>query len=154
MYPKTKHNKGDIMESGDIIQTEDRNKGDSQSVARHLPTIEVLRNHGGSGKDYIRVVVGKNAKHPNESEHHIKWIELYAHTKMLNVVKIGRVNFTPGTEPDAIFRLVYFGKYREFCAVSYCNVHGLWQSCIEIREELRLTAGCRREKCLQEGFGV
>ncbi len=142
------------MKFGDIIKTEDRNKGDSQSVERHIPTIEVLKNHGGSGKDYIRVVVGKNMKHPNETKHQIKWIELYAHTKMLNTVKIGRVNFAPGTEPDAIFQLVYFGKYREFCAVAYCNVHGLWQSCIEIREELRLTAGCRREKCLQEGFGV
>jgi len=102
----------------------------------------------------IYIVVGKNVKHPNSLQHQIQWIELYARTKMLDTIKIGRANFAPGTSPDALFRLIYFGKYREFCALTYCNVHGLWQNCIEIREELRLTAGCRREKCLQEGFGV
>ncbi|MEA1984893.1 MAG: desulfoferrodoxin family protein, partial [Euryarchaeota archaeon] len=96
----------------------------------------------------------RNTKHPNTPEHHIEWIELYARTKTLNTVKIGSVKFGPGTEPDVVFRLVNLGKYREFFALAYCNVHGLWQNCIEIRKELRLTAGCRREKCLQEGFGV
>ncbi|APH38104.1 desulfoferrodoxin family protein [Methanohalophilus halophilus] len=142
------------MNSSEIMKNDRSHKYDYQSKERHIPSIEVLKNHGNSGKDYIHVVVGENLKHPNSLQHQIQWIELYARTKMLNTIKIGRVNFAPGTSPDALFRLVYFGKYREFCALAYCNVHGLWQNCIEIREELRLTAGCRREKCLQEGFGV
>lgn len=142
------------MNFENIIKTEDTKYYDSQSKERHIPYMEVVKNYDNSGKDYIHIVVGENVKHPNSLQHQIQWIELYARTKMLDTIKIGRVNFAPGTSPDALFRLIYFGKYREFCALTYCNVHGLWQNCIEIREELRLTAGCRREKCLQEGFGV
>ncbi|NPE30061.1 desulfoferrodoxin [Methanococcoides sp. SA1] len=138
----------------DIIGSEDTEKVDDRSKERHIPTIEVLRNYDITGNDYIHVFVGANAKHPNTPEHHIEYIELYGHTKMMDTVMVGRVAFGMGVRPDAMFGLVNFGKYREFCALAYCNVHGVWQNCIEIREELRLTAGCRREKCLQEGFGV
>ncbi|UGV39873.1 desulfoferrodoxin [Methanococcoides orientis] len=142
------------MEFADIIRSDDTNNVEDRSKERHIPIIEVLRNYNDTGKEYIRVVVGENAIHPNTPEHHIEYIELYGRTKMMDTVTIGRVTFGPGVKPDAIFGLVNFGKYREFCAIAYCNVHGPWQNCIEIREQLRLTAGCRREKCLQEGFGV
>ncbi|MFW5987677.1 MAG: desulfoferrodoxin family protein [Methanohalophilus sp.] len=99
-------------------------KYDYQSKERHKPSIEVLRNYGNSGKDYIHVVIGANVKYPNSLQHQIQWIELCACTKMLNTIKIRRINFVPGTSPDALFRLIHIGKYREFCALAYCNVHG------------------------------
>lgn len=142
------------MEFTDIIGSEDTNRVDDRSKERHIPKIEVLRNYEGMGKEYIRVVVEEKAKHPNTPEHHIEYIELYGRTKMMDTVAIGRATFGQGIKPDAVFGLVNFGKYREFCAIACCNVHGPWENCIEIREQLRLTAGCRREKCLQEGFGV
>ncbi|MGM0770289.1 MAG: desulfoferrodoxin family protein [Halobacteriota archaeon] len=142
------------MEFSEIIESEDTNNVDDRSKERHIPTIEVIRNYEGTGKEYIRVFVGENAIHPNTPEHHIEYIELYGRTKMMDTVTIGRATFGLGVKPDAVFGLVNFGKYREFCTIAYCNVHGPWQNCIEIREQLRLTAGCRREKCLQEGFGV
>ncbi|WP_445474622.1 desulfoferrodoxin family protein [Methanococcoides methylutens] len=142
------------MEFTDIIRSEDTNNVDERSKERHIPVIEVLRNYEDTGKDYIHIIVEKNAIHPNTLEHHIEYIELYGRTKMMDTVTIGRATFGPEVKPDTMFGLVNFGKYREFCVITYCNVHGPWENCIEIREELRLTAGCRREKCLQEGFGI
>ncbi|MEA1984910.1 MAG: desulfoferrodoxin family protein, partial [Euryarchaeota archaeon] len=88
------------MEFKDIIIPLDANKADDKLKEKHIPILKVIEKHGKSEKDYIRVVVGRNTKHPNTPEHHIEWIELYARTKTLNTVKIGSVKFGPGTEPD------------------------------------------------------
>jgi superoxide reductase len=24
------------------------------------------------------------------------------------------------------------GEFKAFCALAYCNIHGLWQNCVEI----------------------
>ncbi|NYT19002.1 MAG: desulfoferrodoxin, partial [Methanosarcinales archaeon] len=30
------------------------------------------------------------------------------------------------------FKLENISEYKAFCALEYCNVHGLWENCIEI----------------------
>ncbi|NPA47076.1 MAG: superoxide reductase [Thermococci archaeon] len=100
---------------------------------KHVPVIEYEREG-----DLIRVEVsvGKEVPHPNTVEHHIAWIELYFQPEGSNFpVMIGRVAFTghddPMTEPRAVFffRTSRKGKLQ---ALSYCNLHGLWENEVEL----------------------
>ncbi|AFK22974.1 class II SORL domain-containing protein [Pyrococcus sp. ST04] len=96
---------------------------------KHVPVIEYTREG-----DLVRieVSVGKEIPHPNTPEHHIAWIELYFHPEGENFpIMVGRVAFTshgdPLTEPRAVFFLKTTKKGKLY-ALSYCNIHGLWEN--------------------------
>ncbi len=96
---------------------------------KHVPVIEYKRD---GEMIEVEVSVGKEVPHPNTMEHHIAWIELYFHPEGVAApVLVGRVDFTahsaPLTEPRARF---YFKceKKGKLMALSYCNIHGLWQN--------------------------
>ena len=116
------------MNFGDIL------KGSStEGKEKHVPEIEVGIGHGEEHKNVVRVVVGKEVPHPNTVEHHIEWIQLFGIRKDNGqVVEIGRSQFAPVyTEPNTRFH-VNPDEYKAFCAVSYCNIHGVWENCIEL----------------------
>ncbi len=82
--------------------------------------------------DVVRVVVGKEVPHPNTTEHHIAWIELFGVKKEGQVICIGRATFGAGyANPNARFQ-VPIADFKAFCALAYCNIHGLWQNSIEM----------------------
>ncbi len=114
------------MKFGDILKS-----GEAEGKEKHVPIIEVGRGRGEAGADIVRVVVGKETPHPNTVEHHIAWIELYGVKKDGQVIDLGRADFAPSyTNPNV--RLQVPGKeFKAFCALSYCNIHGVWQNCIE-----------------------
>ncbi len=115
------------MEFKDILKGKE-NEGEE----KHLPFIEIYKSHGKEEVDLVRVIVGKEVKHPNTVEHHIAWIELYGMKKSGEVIAIGRTEFSPVyAEPNTRFQ-VNIEEFRAFCALAYCNLHGVWQSCIEI----------------------
>ncbi len=96
---------------------------------KHVPVIEVESMDGGYS---IAVTVGKEIAHPNTPEHHIGWIELYFKPEGTEFpVMIGRADFTAhgemAAEPHAEFTLKT-NKKGELIAISYCNIHGLWES--------------------------
>lgn len=103
---------------------------------KHVPVIEILEK-GETMK--VEVTVGKEIKHPNTQEHHIAWIELYFKPEDSKFpVMIGRAEFTVhnedmATEPVAQFSLKADRKGK-LMALSYCNIHGLWESEKEIGE--------------------
>jgi superoxide reductase len=93
----------------------------------------------------VTVSVGKEIPHPNTTEHHIRWIRLYfkpqggkfacdmgsfefnAHGEAA-----GGPNTGPAyTEPFAVAR-VKISEPGELVAVSYCNIHGLWESSVSV----------------------
>ena len=84
----------------------------AEGKEKHLPVIEVGKGRGKSEVDVVRVFVGKEVPHPNTIEHHITWIELY------------------GVKQDG--QVIDLEEFKAFCALSYCNVHGLWQNCVEL----------------------
>ncbi len=99
---------------------------------KHLPVIEIGKDHGKNEIDVVRVFVGKEVPHPNTIEHHIAWIELYGVKQDEQVIDLGRVEFAPAfTNPNVRFQ-VPVTEFKAFCALSYCNVHGLWQNCMEL----------------------
>ena len=98
---------------------------------KHVPVIDYRRD--GEMLE-VEVSVGKEVPHPNTVEHHIAWIELYFQGENGVPVLVGRVAFTshsdPMTEPKAKF-YVKAGKGK-LMALSYCNIHGLWQSEVQV----------------------
>lgn len=112
------------MEFGDVLKSPG-----AEGKEKHVPVIEV-GEHGGA--DIVHVITGKETPHPNTTEHHIAWIELYGEKKDGQVINLGRVTYAPGyTSPTSWFR-VSIAEFKAFCALSYCNIHGLWSNCLEI----------------------
>jgi len=111
---------------------------------KHIPAIEILEK---GEKVKIRVSVGKEIPHPNTTEHHIEWIEIYFMQEGAKFpYLLGRFTFnahgastegpnTSGvfTEPDITFSFKVKGN-GTLIANSYCNIHGLWKS----EEELKI----------------
>jgi len=119
------------MNINEIIRSEDWKK------EKHVPVIEILEKK--EGKVSVKITVGKEIPHPNTTEHHIKFIELYFLPESEQFAySIGRVEFnshgesTKGpntsnifTEPVALFTFKA-DKNGGLIAFSYCNIHGLW----------------------------
>lgn len=113
------------MRMGDLYKT-------AEGKEKHVPIIDLLKGEGKAGKDIVKVVVGKDVPHPNLTEHHIVWIELFGVKTDGNVIDIGRAVFGPGyTEPSACFH-VSCADFKALVATSYCNIHGVWESTHEL----------------------
>ncbi len=114
------------MKFTDILKNKEH-----EGKEKHVPVIEI--NKGAEeNKDIVRVIVGKEVPHPNTVEHHIAWVELYGVKEDGQVINLGRAAFAPGyTSPNASFQ-VSLKEFKALCALGYCNIHGLWENCIEI----------------------
>lgn len=114
------------MQFGEILKS-----AQSEGKEKHVPVIEVHKGKGEGGADMVHVIVGKETPHPNTIEHHISWIEVYGVKQDGQVINLGRSEFAPGiTSPNTRFQ-VAADQFKAFCAVSYCNLHGVWQNCID-----------------------
>ena len=106
---------------------------EAEGKGKHVPIIEIDKGRGREVVDIVRVVVGKDVPHPNTVEHHIAWVEIYGVKKDGQVVDLGRADFAPTyTNPNFRFQ-VPVGEFKAFCALAYCNIHGVWQNCIEVK---------------------
>ncbi len=102
---------------------------------KHVPVIEIADKKEGMVK--VEISVGKEIKHPNTLEHHISWVELYFTPEGERFPKmVGRAAFCGHgdmiTEPVAAFRFSP-GKSGKLHALSFCNIHGLWESDYELK---------------------
>jgi len=115
------------MEIGELL------KGKlSEGKEKHVPVIDIGKSHGSEVEDLVTVTVGKEVAHPNTVEHHIAWLELYGVKDGGQVVDLGRAEFGPSyTAPLARFKVEVAG-FKAFFALSYCNIHGLWQNVVEL----------------------
>ncbi len=105
---------------------------EAEGKEKHVPTIEIVKGHGTDGADLVHVVVGKEVPHPNTVEHHIAWAELFGVKTDGQVINLGRADFAPAyTSPSVTFP-VPVDQFKAFAALSYCNVHGAWQSAIDV----------------------
>ncbi|MCD6461552.1 MAG: class II SORL domain-containing protein [Thermoplasmata archaeon] len=115
---------------------------------KHVPVIDAPENVQAGESVRVSVAVGKEIPHPNTTEHHIGWIEVYFHPDGEKFpYLIGRHEFsahgasaqgpntsTVYTQPE-VTCVLKTEKSGTLLAVSYCNVHGLWTS------SARLTVG-------------
>jgi superoxide reductase len=96
---------------------------------KHLSVIEVPREIKSEQFFGVKIKVGE-IEHPNENGHFIQWIELY-----VSDVYLGRFDFAPVmTKPEVTIPLsiAHGNRKTVLRAVSRCNLHGIWESSIEI----------------------
>lgn len=108
---------------------------------KHAPTIVAPDSVKAGEAFQVKAVVGEELAHPNTTEHHIAWIELYYKPDDEKFpINLGRFNFSAHgesakganegpafTEPRAT-TTVALKKSGTLMAMSYCNIHGLWEA--------------------------
>ena len=115
---------------------------------KHVPVIEAPAKINKQENVSVAVTVGKEIPHPNTTEHHIRWIEVYFHPKGEKFpYQIGRFEFnahgesvqgpntsTIYTQP-AVKLSFRTEKTGIILASSYCSIHGLWENSQELTVE-------------------
>jgi superoxide reductase len=115
---------------------------------KHVPVIETAQTVKKGAFFKVTVSVGKEIPHPNTTEHHIRWIEVYFLAEGEKFpYQIGKFEFTAHgestqgpntstiyTHPEVICTLKT-EKSGTIFASSYCNIHGFWQSTKRINIE-------------------
>ena len=126
----------------DIFQTADWKQ------EKHVPVIELPDTVIKEEFVNLKISVGKKIPHPNTTEHHIVWIDVYFHPNGEKFpYHLGRLEFSahgasvegPNTssiythpEGTIVFKTEKPGK---IIAFSYCNIHGLWTNEKEVNVE-------------------
>ena len=108
---------------------------------KHVPVIECRDEIKADELFTVRVTLGKEIAHPNTTEHHIRWIQLYFLPDGAKApCQIGNFEFTAhgesteGPNKGSLYThheattSMKTGKSGTLLALAYCNIHGLWQS--------------------------
>ena len=112
---------------------------------KHVPVIESPEKVNKGEKFPVKVTIGKEVAHPNKTEHHISWIEVYFKPVDEKFpYEIGKAQFSShgasAQGPDTSTVYTHHEATMSFktdkpgsiMAMSYCNVHGLWKNSKEI----------------------
>ncbi len=113
---------------------------------KHVPVIEFKDSVSKGESVEVFVSVGKEIAHPNTTEHHIGWINLYFLPQGEKFpYQITKTEFnahgasTQGPNTSTIYSepvaksSFKTEKSGTFIAISYCNIHGLWESTKELK---------------------
>ncbi|NLT94296.1 MAG: superoxide reductase [Clostridia bacterium] len=119
----------ELMQSGDW-------KGE-----KHVPVIDSPEKVKANETFELTVSIGDAIPHPNTLEHHISWIKVFflANDKKFPI-ELATFYFTSHgegdifTEPKAIAK-VKVPSSGTILAMSYCNIHGLWENSKAIEVE-------------------
>jgi superoxide reductase len=128
------------MKLGDILQTQDWKK------EKHVPVIDAPESVKSGETFDITVSVGKEIAHPNTTEHHIRFIQVYflpeggKHAYQLaNVEFMAHGESTEGANEGPAYThhaatvSAQLKKPGTLLAMSLCNIHGLWEYSREIK---------------------
>lgn len=113
---------------------------------KHVPVIDIKGKLEKDKKITVNVSVGKEITHPNKTEHHINWIEVYFLPEEGKFpYLLGKFDFaahgastegpdtsTVYTHPEVNINFMT-GKSGTIYAFSYCNIHGLWINSAELK---------------------
>jgi len=129
-----------MAELKDLLQSAD------WKTEKHVPVIEAPETVKKGEMFKVTVSVGKEVAHPNQTQHHIRWICLYFRPKDEKFpIQLGEFAFTAhgesiqGPDTSGVYShpeaSVSFktDKSGTIYAISYCNIHGLWQSSAELK---------------------
>lgn len=115
---------------------------------KHVPVIDA-RAKVKKGEFFpVKVSIGKEIAHPNTTEHHISWVDVYFHPAGEKFAyQIGKAEFTAhgasteGPNTSTVYTnhevMLSFktDKSGTIYATSLCNIHGLWQNSLAIEVE-------------------
>jgi superoxide reductase len=122
------------MKLGDQVQTADWKK------EKHVPVIECPDAVKAGEPFTVHVSIGKEIPHPNTTEHHISWIDVFFQPEGERFTyHVGRFEFwghgesTKGanegpvySHPNVTFSMHVTGP-GTLMALALCNIHGLWE---------------------------
>ncbi len=108
---------------------------------KHVPVIEI-KGPVRKGEPFeVQLSVGAEVAHPHTTEHHISYIQLYFKPEGEKFIKhLGSFNFeahgesTEGANAGSakceprVIAAATVEKPGELIALSYCNLHGLWDN--------------------------
>jgi len=108
---------------------------------KHVPVIEVKGPVKKGGPFQVQLSVGAEIAHPHTTEHHIRYIQLYFKPEGEKfIIHLGSFNFEAhGESPEGpnagsakcepkVIATATVEKPGELVALSYCNIHGLWDN--------------------------
>lgn len=108
---------------------------------KHVPVIECPDQVSANEMFDVKVTLGKEVAHPNTTEHHIRWIQLFFKPEGDKFpFQVGNFEFTAhGESVDGankgpvytnhnVTASLKIQKSGTLIAASYCNIHGLWES--------------------------
>ena len=120
---------GVYMKLTETIQTAD------WKSEKHVPAITIDKEDGALK---IKAFVGEEIEHPNTLEHHIAWIKVFFKPEGAKFpIEVGSYEFAAHGEDDLLTvpcaeATVKADKGGEVYALSYCNIHGLWENSAEV----------------------
>jgi len=113
---------------------------------KHLPVIECADAAKAGEKLAVTVSVGKQIAHPNTTEHHIRWIQLFFQPEGDKFTyQMGQWEFNahgesaqganqgPAYSEPTVMTSLTLKKSGTLLALGFCNVHGLWESAKEVK---------------------
>ncbi len=108
---------------------------------KHVPVIEVKGPVKKGEPFQVQLSVGAEIAHPHTTEHHIRYIQLYFKPEGEKfIIHMGTFNFEAHGESveganagsakcePKVTATVTVEKAGELVALSYCNIHGLWDN--------------------------
>ncbi len=108
---------------------------------KHVPVIECPDKVEADEMFEVKVSIGKEVDHPNTTEHHIRWIQLYFQPEGVQIAyQVAAFEFSahgestegPNEGPVYIHHCaatkMKIKKNGIIYATSLCNIHGLWEN--------------------------
>ena len=108
-------------------------RSEAEGKEKHLPHIDI-KPCNTCGELAVTVRVGKEIFHPSTKEHFIEHIALHALTKDDSLVFITRFELGRESTVPYVKTHIKKGMFKKLFAVSLCNVHGLWESSVDIND--------------------
>ncbi|SHH22791.1 superoxide reductase [Anaerosphaera aminiphila DSM 21120] len=102
---------------------------------KHVP---VIHAENAGEELVIKAMVGEEIEHPNTLEHHIGWIKLFFQPEGAKFpIEVGSFDFKAHGEEELFTKPeveahIKTNKKGTVYAISYCNIHGLWENSLEI----------------------
>ncbi|KNF07774.1 desulfoferrodoxin, ferrous iron-binding domain [Gottschalkia purinilytica] len=123
------------MSIGQFLQSGDW-KGE-----KHVPAILAPEKASAGEEIEVKVSIGEEIKHPNTHEHHIAWVKVFFKPDDFKFpIEIGSYSFNAHGESDVFTEPVIVSKFianksGKIYALSYCNIHGLWENSKDLSVE-------------------
>jgi superoxide reductase len=106
-------------------------KSDSEGKEKHVPSI-LATNCSTCDEIGVAIKVGKEIFHPSLPEHHIEYIELFGVTDAEKLVPLTKFDLSKENTIPYVKTHIKKGLFKKLIALSYCNVHGLWENEITV----------------------
>lgn len=94
----------------------------SDFEAKHVPDIDAPDTFEIGGAFAVTVEVGRGKRHPNERDHFVRSVELYADDTFLARADLSSVS----VEPRMTFTITLQHEATELRAYEHCTLHGVW----------------------------